>query len=192
MMAQLPDYDEIAECLNDPGIGVAAAEAHGTLCGLLCTAAQDLPGAWIGNTLADANDQPRQVPVDAYQKLELLYRESLAALDGADMAFCPLLPADDCDLTTRTAALAVWCQGFLYGLAVRGLRDLTDLAGETREFLEDLVQISHAELDAAAAEASEQDELAYAELVEYIRVGVQLFFETANPVLDPAAPPDHH
>ncbi len=179
-MAQLPDYDDIADCLGDRGGGAAAAEAHGTLCGLLCTAAQDLPHAWIRNTLADAMQETGEAYGDARRALGSLYGASLAALNGEDMRFCPLLPPDDRDLGARTLALASWCQGFLYGLAIRGLRDLSDLEGEIREFLADLAQISRAEFGDVAGEASEQDEVAYAELVEYIRVGVQLFYEATN------------
>jgi len=190
-MAKLPDYDDIALGLGDRNAGAAAAEAHGTLCGLLCTAAQDLPDAWIRNTLADAMQAPGEAPVDAIDALRRLYEASLTALRGEDMTFYPLLPADDRDLATRTAALAGWCQGFLYGLAVRGLRDLSDLDGEIREFLEDMAEISRADLDEAADEGTEPGEVAYAELVEYIRIGVQLFYEAANAERD-ESPPDFH
>jgi uncharacterized protein YgfB (UPF0149 family) len=191
-MAELPDYDDIAHCLGDSEHPVAPAEAHGTLCGLLCTAAQDLPEAWIRNTLADTMQDPAGAPVDAHRELRGLYRVSLDALSGTDMKFRPLLPADDRGLAARTTALAVWCQGFLYGLAVRGLRNFADLDGEIGEFLEDLVQISRAELEDDAAGTSEQNEASYAELVEYVRVGVQLFYETANAASDRAMPPDLH
>jgi uncharacterized protein YgfB (UPF0149 family) len=191
-MAELPDYEDIADCLGDHGAGVAAAEAHGTLCGLLCTAARDLPDAWINNTLADAMREPGQGPVGARSALSDLHGTSLTALTGGDMSFCPLLPADDLDLEARTAALAAWCQGFLYGLALRGLRDFSDMEGEIREFLEDMAQISRAELESESGERSEQDEVAYAELVEYIRVGVQLFYDAANPGGDTTSQPDLH
>lgn len=191
-MAQLPDYDDIAESLGGGLAGTSPAETHGTLCGLLCTAAQDLPDAWIRNTLADAMQEPGHAPVGAHQALQELYATSVTALGGDDMTFSPLLPADDRGLEVRTAALAGWCQGFLYGLAVRGLRDFSDLEGEIREFLEDMVQISRAEVDDTAAEASERDEAAYAELVEYVRVGVQLFYEVAKAGRRSAPSPDFH
>jgi uncharacterized protein YgfB (UPF0149 family) len=178
-LSELPDYEEIARCLG-AGVGPeAAAEAHGTLCGLLCAAADDLPGAWIHNTLADAQENPRQLPVNTRRTLEALYERSLTALEGQQMTFAPLLPDDRSELPKRTSALAGWCQGFLYGLAVRGLREFSELDGEIREFLEDMVEISRAELEVEAL-PSEADEAAYAELVEYVRVGVQLMYETVN------------
>ncbi len=178
-MSELPDYEEITRCLG-AGVGPeAAAEAHGTLCGLLCAAADDLPGAWIHNTLADAQENPRQLPVNARRTLEALYERSLTSLEGQQMSFAPLLPDDRSALPKRTSALAGWCQGFLYGLAVRGLREFSELDGEIREFLEDMVEISRAELEVEEL-PSEADETAYAELVEYVRVGIQLMYETVN------------
>jgi uncharacterized protein YgfB (UPF0149 family) len=178
-MAELPDYDEITECLGVGRGPEAAAEAHGTLCGLLCAAAEDLPGSWIHNTLADALEDPERLPVNARRTLQALYEKSLAALEGQQMTFTPLLPDDRSELPTRTKALAGWCQGFLYGLAVRGLREFSELEGEIREFLEDMAEISRAEI-ADEDLPSEADEAAYAELVEYVRVGVQLMYETVN------------
>lgn len=178
-MAGPPDYDEITRCLGMPGARDAAAEAHGTLCGLMCTAADDLPAAWIANTLADVMDDPQTAPVNARQALHDLYEASRTALAGSDMGFVLLLPGDEHELAARTDALASWCQGFLYGLAVRGLREFENLEGEIREFLEDLVQISRAGLD--NDQTAEGDEAAYVELVEYVRVGVQLLYELMNP-----------
>lgn len=175
-MVQLPDYDEIADCLGDKDSGLAA-EAHGTLCGLLCTATGDLPESWIRNTLADSAGDEMAASTDAVGPLKRLYASTVAALQGQDMSFRPLLPVDERDLASRADALAEWCRGFLYGLAVRGLRDFTEIDGEIREFLEDLVQIGRAD---TAAGASEEDEVAYAELVEYVRVGVQLFYESVT------------
>jgi uncharacterized protein YgfB (UPF0149 family) len=179
-MSELPDYEEITQCLGAGIGGEAAAEAHGTLCGLLCAAAEDLPGTWIHNTLADAQENPQQLPVNARRTLEELYERSLTALEGEQMSFAPLLPDDRSDLPKRTSALAGWCQGFLYGLAVRGLREFSELEGEIREFLEDMVEISRAELDVEYL-PSDADEAAYTELVEYVRVGVQLIYETVSP-----------
>ncbi len=179
-MSELPDYEEITRCLGGGTGPEAAAEAHGTLCGLLCAAVEDLPGTWIHNTLADAQENPRQLPVSTRRTFEELYEKSLTALEGQQMTFAPLLPDDRSELRERTSALARWCQGFLYGLAVRGLREFSELDGEIREFLEDMAEISRAELEPEDL-PSEADEAAYAELVEYVRVGVQLMYETVNP-----------
>ena len=182
-MAGLPDYHELEDGLGAGGSGSEAAEAHGTLCGLLCGPSDDLPGTWIGNTLADRQEDPDDAPVNAQALLVRVYEATRDALMGDEMAFAPLLPPDSEDLERRLEALAAWSQGFLYGLAMRGLRDLEDIDGEIREFLEDLVEISRVEPD--AGDDPDGAEAAYSELVEYVRVGAQLLFDETRPAARP-------
>ena len=173
----LPEYDEIQQCLaSDSGV---AAEAHGTLCGLLCVAGEDLPGSWIHNTLADGEDGAAVVDTAAAAALGTLYDATHEALSGDAMAFTPFLPDDETDINLRAEALGRWCQGFLYGMAVRGLKNFTDLPAEVREILEDFSQISRAAHE--SGDDDEQAEAAFVELVEYSRVGVQLVFDLLNP-----------
>lgn len=181
---QTPDYDEIQDCLGGPAAGSAAAEAHGTLCGLMSVAADDLPDSWIRNTLADAGSDGDQIATHDRDRLAALHQATLDLLTGSQFEFQLLLPDDDAQLGLRADALGRWCQGFLYGLAVRGLKSFDDLPGEMREILEDLSQITQAEF--ADGEGEEEGEKAYANLVEYVRVGAQLIYDELNP---PAAEP---
>ena len=72
----------------------------------------------------------------------------------------------------RTSALAEWCQGFLYGLGAGNIPDASRLPGEVGEIVRDFAEITRAGVD--GAETEESNESAYAELVEFVRVGVQL------------------
>jgi hypothetical protein len=172
-----PEYHEIQQSLGqDSG---AAAEAHGTLCGLLCMASDDLPTSWIHNTLADGEGDAAVVDSTAAAVLASLYDATREALSGDAMAFTPFLPEDETDIAARATAIGRWCQGFLYGMAVRGLKDLTDMPADVREVLEDFSQISRAAHECGDEE--EQAEAALVELVEYSRVGVQLVFDLLNP-----------
>lgn len=181
----MPDDDELQAVLGASGGEPVAAEAHGTVCGLLATGADDLPEAWIRNTLADAGEQDVSSAEEARRLLQGLYEESVASLHGADMSFQLLLPADEAPIETRAAALAAWCNGFLYGLAVRGLRPMEELPDELREILSDFSEIGRAGV--ATEEAQEAGESAYAELVEYVRVAVQIVFDECS--APAAAPP---
>jgi uncharacterized protein len=167
-----PDYDELQAALGGEASGPQAAEAHGTLCGLLCAGVEDLPESWIHNTLAEAEEYSFGGGHDARSLLEALYRDTVAALDGREMAFRLQLPEDDAPIEARATALAAWCNGFLYGLAVRGLRPMEELPDELREILSDLSEISRAGV--AEEEVEEEGESAFVELVEYLRVAVQL------------------
>jgi yecA family protein len=173
----LPEYHEVQQGLGqDSG---AAAEAHGTLCGLLCMASDDLPESWIHNTLVDGESDTAVVDSAAAAALVSLYDGTREALGGDAMAFMPFLPEDETDIAARATAIGRWCQGFLYGMAVRGLKDLTDVPADVREVLEDFSQISRAVHD--SGDDDEQAEAALVELVEYSRVGVQLVFDLLNP-----------
>jgi len=184
----LPDYVELQAGLGAGGDEERPAEAHGTLCGLMCAGSGDLPESWIQNTLADSAEGAGVAP-EAHDQLERLYTSTLEAMGGDQMDFALLLPDDGQPLAERARALAAWCQGFLYGLAVRGLRPVEELPEELREILGDLSEISRAAF--TVEETEEQGEEAYAELVEYVRVAVQLFFDSCTtPAPDESRPPD--
>jgi uncharacterized protein YgfB (UPF0149 family) len=171
-----PSYDIVEQVI---GRTAGAGEAHGTLVGLLSAAADDLPGSWIANTFADATEDT-SIPSAADQDvLAAVYEDTREALTGDEMAFAPLLPDDAEPLGERIAALGGWCQGYLYGLAVRGLKDLGELPDDVREVLGDLAQIAQAGPDDDDDE--EGGEQAYADLVEYVRVGVQWVYDQLAP-----------
>jgi len=75
----------------------------------------------------------------------------------------------------RIAALAQWSQGFLYGFGIGAPTTPESLPGDTAEVLRDLSEIARAN-DAEVA-GSDEEEQAYAELVEYLRAAVQLLHE---------------
>jgi uncharacterized protein len=175
----IPEYSRLQEALGSELAGHAAAEAHGTLCGLLCAGAEDIPEAWIQNTLADAEDHSYGGRNDARGLLEALYAGTVAALAADEMVFQLLLPDDDVVLEDRAAALASWCNGFLYGLAVRGLRPMEELPDELREILSDFSEIGRAGV--AEEEVEEAGEAAFMELVEYVRVAVQIVNDECRP-----------
>jgi uncharacterized protein YgfB (UPF0149 family) len=185
-----PEYDEIQDCLEGPAAGSASAEAHGTLCGLMCVAADDLPDSWIQNTLADTGAHPDRIAAGERDRLVALYQSTLEALAGTQFEFELLLPDDGVQLGLRADALGRWCQGFLYGLAVRGLKSFDELPEDLREILEDLSQITEAQF--ADGEGEEEGEKAYATLVEYVRVGVQLIYDEMNPPVVDARPAQFH
>jgi uncharacterized protein YgfB (UPF0149 family) len=91
------------------------------------------------------------------------------------MEFQPLLPTDDEALSVRTEALADWVQGFLYGLGGSTSGATLPLSPQSSEILADFAEISRA--GEVGSEDAELEENAYAELVEFVRVGVQLMHE---------------
>jgi hypothetical protein len=104
--------------------------------------------------------------------------DTCASLSDGDMSFQPLLPPDDRPLSLRADGLAEWCAGFMHGLGeAAGHAAARDaLSGDvTREIMADFGEI--ARLTLGDEEADLDAESAYTELVEFVRVSVQLMFE---------------
>jgi hypothetical protein len=169
-----PDYVEIEQLLNAQRSLTEAAEAHGTLTGCLCSLADYSFQDWLREILPEGRAEAASADT-----LYGLYTATAAALEQTDMEFEPLLPSDTQPLAARTAALALWCQGFLYGLGSGSIPDAGGLPGDVGEIVRDLTEITRADVDDEQGEDS--NEGAYAELVEFVRVGVQLVFEELAP-----------
>ena len=101
-------------------------------------------------------------------------------LNDTEADFQLLLPDDEETLDARTVALADWCHGFTYGLAMGGLKEDRELPEDTAEIIRDLTEIARADFD--SGEASEADEEAFMHIHEYVRMGVLLITEELQPV----------
>jgi uncharacterized protein YgfB (UPF0149 family) len=166
-------YRGLASALERAGVSGEPSEYHGTLCGLCCGSPEAGVKSWLARAL-DAADADEHGPADSREWLAEAAKELRAELASDEFEFAPALPDDDRPLGERVTALARWCEGFLYGLALADAGAMRSLGGDAREALDDFAQIARATSDGAG---SETDENAYAELVEFVRVGVQLVFE---------------
>lgn len=158
-------YDDLAGALRRLGVDQGAAEFHGTVCGRLCAAPEGATTGRLGHGQDSGEDEAL---------LNQVKDEALNSLLDPEMGFSPLLPDDGEGLRQRVEALGKWCSGFVYGVATVEDVNLEELSGEVQEVLRDLTQISRAGLTPDAD--AEADEEAYAEIVEYVRIGAQLVF----------------
>jgi len=182
MSQQVPPFDELQRVLTQAHALTDAAEAHGTLVGSLCAMRCSLDD-WLAEILPDGRADDRSA-----HSLRAIFNATHGALSGDELAFQPLLPSDDASIGDRTSALGEWCQGFLYGLgAGAAVPEVATLEGEAAEVLRDMTEITHVDVD--PNDDMETNEAAYAELVEFVRVGVQLLYEHLQPLREPAAPP---
>lgn len=164
-------FADVARALDAGTSAVHPAEAHGCLCGALCLRPDYSLADWLDEILPDA-DADAGATDGPFARL---FAETAGVLAGTDMEFEPLLPGDDADLASRVAALAAWCQGFLYGFGTAGTASQAALAETVDEVLADLAQVSHA--GAVGSESPDVEEDAYVELVEFVRAGVQIVYE---------------
>ncbi len=179
------DYDGLNAALQRIGyVDDDAAEYHGALCGALAVRAPEDIDLF---SLIDTGDRaPARRDGEVQQALQRLRGETLEALADEDMGFQPLLPDDESALVSRVHALVNWCEGFLFGLASRPGLDLKRCSDDAREIIRDFTELTQAAVGDETD--SNLEETAYAELVEYVRVGAQLVFMELHPrpTLDPS------
>ncbi len=166
----MPGYTELTRTLDGLAIGISASDLHGSLSGLISGGARPTPANWLAalelDELADAVAAGAdRAPFDA------LLAETGAALDDPECGFALLLPEPEASLAERSSALVEWCRGFLGGLGLAGPDLDRRLSEAGREMIADLARIAASRFD---DDASEEAEEAYAEVVEYVRVGVML------------------
>lgn len=167
------DFDPLDTALERVQSSAGASESHGILCGLLCVRSRTEPAEWTGLFLEDA-EPVDALDADCRRLLGRLREQTIRQLDSPDYDFRPLLPDDRKELAERTELLGAWCAGFLYGLGTAGDEPFQRLSGEAREFVADMGDITRID---AGPEANEESESAYAEVVEYVRVGVLMVYE---------------
>jgi len=171
------EYAELDDLLRRCGANWNAAATHGFLCSRLALSATDAAPEWPGLVL-QGGEAGGALRDDCADRLQRLFHATLKALEERQSQFAPLLPDDSSPGTVRAEALANWCEGYLHGLvaAKHGERVKSKLASEPlADIIRDLLEITRATVDAEARDESNEE--AYMELVEYIRVAVQLVYE---------------
>ncbi|MFN7549990.1 MAG: UPF0149 family protein [Pseudomonadota bacterium] len=170
-MRDVIDHEQLAHSLSRLQLGVDAAELHGSLAGFLCAGGTARPDSWLGDLALD--EAAEAVAGSSDRGLFRRIFESLAAdLADPDLAFTPLLPDDASPMPERTAALVSWCRGFLGGIGLSGIDLSGGLEGDLGEVLGDFGRIAASAF--SEGDSAEDDEEAWAEVVEYVRVGALL------------------
>jgi uncharacterized protein len=169
-------FKDFEDVLATAGSLADAAEAHGSLCGALCSMSPYKMQDWVNEILPDG----ATLSDESAAMIERVFTATSSSFGEQGMEFQPLLPDDESPLNGRANALALWCTGFLYGLGTGHISDLEALNGDVGEIVRDFTEISRASGD--DADADESNEQAYAELVEFIRVAAQVVFEELLPL----------
>ena len=169
--AELPDFDlALSEARGDL-ISPELSEIHGAACGLACREHGASTGDFL--QLLDTLQLVKQ-PVDGFRVILVELFEATRSQLADDLLRLSLwLPGDEESLDERTAALGQWCTGFLAGLGGGG--GLENLSEDAREAMEDLREIAQAEAGGGVSE--EDDEEAFVQVVEYLRVVTLLLRE---------------
>jgi uncharacterized protein len=171
-MSTLPSFEEVHLVLSYLNAEMDAAEMHGMLCGFIC-AGQKMDGsALLSPILGGIGDSPSE---RKYQQVLIdVYDASVEQLKSMNFDFQMLLPDDDAPLPNRAEALGEWCQGFLAGLGLAQVKMEEGKSKESREAMNHIAEIS--QIDYENLSICEEDEKAYAEVLEYVRMAVLMVF----------------
>ena len=147
------------------------AELHGLLCGQFCAGIQLGHQQWL--RIAAEQMAVKKLNEHAEMVLGMLYDQILDQLQDEDLTFQVLLPDDDESIIMRTEAIGQWCQGFLSGYAMGGLRE-GDVSEEATAVLMDMTQIARVQAD--ELEESNDSEKDFLEVNEYLRMAALMLF----------------
>ena len=176
-MDEKVEYDVLEESLYRCGASWDAAQTHGLLTGRLAIGGAPAGPDWLLQVLENV-DEGNALRKECEKQLDTLYQSTFWQLSERLSEFVPLLPGDADDVGARTEALAHWSEGFLHGLVSAKHGDaLKERLGSEllSEIIKDMLQITQVELDGEIDE--EENDVAYFELVEYVRVAAQLCYE---------------
>lgn len=173
------DFERLEAALGRCGASWDAAQTHGLMTGRMSVQGAAAAPAVVRQVLLDC-DPANASCRECTAVLNATFESTRQALVDRQSGFMPLLPDDTESTAHRGAALAHWCEGFLHGLVspevTHGETLKARLAAEPiADIIRDMLEMTRAVADEDAD--SEGEEEAYAEVVEYLRVAVQLVYE---------------
>ncbi len=184
-MEQSINHEELDAALKRCGANWDAGQAHGLLCSRLAILGSDAGIGWLDQVL-EGSDPDNALRRECETMLDGLYTYTHRQLTERQSEFEPLLPDNSDSTVIRAEAIARWCEGFLHGL-VSGSPDeqlKERLASEPlNDIIKDMLQITRATVDDDTDD--EANESAYTEIVEYLRVAVQLTYEELAEIRSP-------
>lgn len=176
-MDQSIDHNELDEMLRACGSNWNAGQVHGLLCSRLSVAGTAGVAMWASQVLAGTEaDEPACHRCRSI--LDTLSSFTWQQLAARQSEFDLLLPDDAEPADVRAEAMGFWCEGFLHGLvAEKHSEELKKrlAVDPLADIIKDMLEITR--ITVGDEDESKDNEAAYAELVEYIRVATQITYE---------------
>lgn len=177
------DHYKLETLLEKIGSEKTPEEAHGILIGLLCAQGSMDSEAWYTELMTQPLDSNNLLTSEATAELQLFKQQATTLLGSTDCDFEPLIMDDTAVLADRLESLGLWVQGFLLGLSIGKLPPLDKLPEDSAEIIQDMNDLTR--LGGYEFDDSDDDENAFIEIAEYVRVGVLLINEELNPTKAP-------
>lgn len=163
-----PNFHELNEALNNTTLKLHPSEVHGLISGILSGNSKST-AAWE-ELVTGGND-----PAYTHEMLQALFDASAKQLNEFLFEFQLVMPPDSEELPVRAEALTLWCQGYLTGLKLAHVQIVDREPSEITEAINDLIEI--AKMNYEDVVASDEDEEAYVELIEYVRMAAILIYQ---------------
>ena len=181
MMSEAMEFPQIKEMLLEINTVCDVAESHAMACGMLVANTSADKMSWVKQVMGEV-DEENIPPANTIKALGEWFDDIKNQLQDSNLRFELCLPDDDAPLPQRVAALQEWCRGFLLGVAMSGANDFGNMPTDTRELLTDFSRIgAEEEFD---LEAADEAEISYADISQYVRIGVLLINEELQPMKD--------
>ena len=177
----LPNYLDLADAAEELGANTGLAEAHGVLVGLACGTAELRFERWYEEVFEPVEEDDPLAQRYAGE-MHAMFDTTVAMLADEGVSFVPMLPDTDSRLSDRADALGQWCRGFAYAVSLSAFDPARTLSQESQELLGDFAAIARAGHEDEDGDEDEA-EMAYAELEEYVRVGVLLIRDELVPLV---------
>lgn len=169
------DYDHLLDGLASLKLSMDISELHGLMTGLLVTGGAQQAENYLRTLILNKTGPNFHQSTQALFSILTITQTWLTNF-GFD--FQMLLPGDDQELPVRIEAFSDWSQGFVDGIFMSGLSMDEIDSEDTIEALQNFEEFSQMGLD--DLEFGEEDEKAFAELVEYARLAVMQIFCDLN------------
>ena len=179
---RLPSFEQLNNALQALEFGDRLPELHGFICGALALDIAYPLDTSVGILAPEFENVV--FDIDLQEQLDHLYEATRLQMTDPVLQLDLYLPGYDNDdneinLSTRVAALASWCDGYLFGLANAGLQEHVALPDDSAEILQDLSRIAQL---SGADTGEEDEELSYVELLEFVRMSALLVAEELQPI----------
>jgi len=172
----MQDYEQLNEMLIASGAGFHASECHGFLCALVCGNGRVHEEKIREYFLLDSDEIVSSD--ECFNHLKSLAADIETKMHSSDLDLELLLADEDDVPAERSRSLAEWCQGFLSGIGLSGVKD-EQIPSESQELIGDFYKIAN--LDAEHKEdkndSEQENDFALMELIEYVRMGTIYIFE---------------
>jgi len=172
----LPRFEKISQALEDADLFTNASETHGVLSGFVCGGIVLDDKSWL-SLFNDVVNEGMGLPAAIKSLVSDIYGHVVAQCTDDGLGFNLLLPEDEKPLDERAEAVAQWAQGFLVGFGMVQ-QNLNQAAEDVQEVIRDIRDISQLSLD--FEQEDEESEIAFAEIVEYLRISAMICFNSLS------------